>query len=128
MQETNHITSYNDTNIVEDPSNFAQLQQVKTKITDYCHCLPTSFHLEQGLQHSGKTYHWCPQNKLWSLHKPEDCLLQDEKASEKKKKKLTNKMKVWVYQVAMQVMPDEEEEHDDSYSDEESSAGETESS
>jgi hypothetical protein len=76
--------------------------------------------------HSGKTYHWCPQHELWLPHKPEDCLLKDEISSDRKKKKVTNKMKMRVYQAAMQETSDEEAQ-DDTHSDEESSAGDSES-
>ena len=27
----------------------------------------------------GKTYHWCPTHKKWTLHKPDECRLKDKK-------------------------------------------------
>jgi hypothetical protein len=30
---------------------------------------------------NGKTYHWCPKHKLWTIHSPADCTLQTETPS-----------------------------------------------
>jgi hypothetical protein len=30
---------------------------------------------------NGKTYHWCPRHKLWTIHNPADCTLQAETSS-----------------------------------------------
>jgi hypothetical protein len=68
---------------------------------------------------------------LWSLHKPADYLLKDEMPRDKKmKKKITNKLKMRVYQAVMDntSAEDTEEEQDDTHSDGESEAGDSESS
>jgi hypothetical protein len=27
---------------------------------------------------NNKTFHWCPKHKMWTVHKPTECTLQDE--------------------------------------------------
>jgi hypothetical protein len=77
----------------------------------------------QTKTHSGKTYTWCLYHELWFMHKPEECLLKDEKQSNKKKKP-SHKLKMRVHLSVMQDTLDEEEEEedDDTYSDEEESS------
>lgn len=56
---------------------------------------------------------------------PEDCLLKDEKIDGnkgKKEKKLSEKLKMRVYQAAMQDTTDKGEQDEASYEDEDSSA------
>ncbi len=71
--------------------------------------------------HLGKTYHWCPHHELWSMHKAVDCLLQQDR---KKGKKLSGKLKLRVYQAAIEDSTDKEGQKEASSADEDSSTEE----
>jgi hypothetical protein len=78
--------------------------------------------------HAGETYHWCPHHELWSMHKPEDCLVKQELRKDKKDKKLSGKLKMRVYQAAMEEDSDEDGQEGGSNAGEDSSAEDSESS
>ena len=44
--------------------------------------------MKKTKQVSGKTYHWCTKHKLWTLHTPEECRLENSATSEKTNKEM----------------------------------------
>ena len=49
-----------------------------------------------------KTYHWCPNHKQWTLHKPSECKAKDDTHEEEREKKRGDKQSK--HNVMMKVM------------------------
>jgi len=68
----------------------------------------------------GKTYHWCPKHNKWTIHKPNECHLEERKESEttlkteeteKMGKEDKKRLKRLALQTLMDLSSDEEHPH-----------------
>jgi hypothetical protein len=73
-------------------------------------------------KYRGKTYYWCNNHKLWCLHKPSECKLQNDDPK-KDGKKGKEKLKMKVYQSLFESSSDEEDGNQEGDDEEEESDG-----
>jgi hypothetical protein len=56
---------------------------------------------------NGKTYHWCPHNKMWTIHSPTDCTLgkdAENLSDGKEEKKKSDDKKLALSKALMAIM------------------------